>query len=618
MADEAKQGIPPFAASAESESKSEAQMVREIYGLYDECARAWQKERASYKAYYRWWAGDHWKDVQKAEWQSKAAPNYIFGSIETIVPILADGMPRWTAEAKGADDDRMASIAKGILNEIWDWNRMSAELSKHVRSVLKYGTAYWQAIWDDDARGGMGDIVVRHVDPHNILVDPSALSFEDANYVLHVDNVSTGYVKRVWGKKVKPGVLDKFLVRDRDPLYGSEEEASPQTYLAPAFQGRVELTPSSAADSGYSDYSVSKQVTLIEAWIRDPDTGVIKVWYIAGDECLECFENPLGDVFPFSRSRNYDKDGAWHGMSEIENIVNPQQIVNAFLAQLIDNLRVTGNPPLIYSNQTGFRPDKMAFMPGIAIGVNGDPNLIKWLQSPVLDPKMFALVDFMRSAIDTVTGVHDVTQGKRPTGVTAASAIAELQEAAQTKIREKFRQLAYGLEDIGDIVWGYVKLYYDRPRILRMTDLRGDIRYVMINQSVVDADGKILKMNNPQEGEFNIRIDLGAGLPASKVQKANLALQAFQLGLIDQQAALEGLDYHGREEIAARMKEAQAQAAQAQAAQAGAAAGAAPGGSPPPPPEPGEVAAADEDMMNMEGAAGQGAPALYGQPLEGI
>jgi hypothetical protein len=334
---------------------------------------------------------------------------------------------------------------------------------------------------------------------------------------------------------------------------------------------------------------------------------------------LECFDNPLGDVFPFSRTRNYDKDGAWHGMSEIENLINPQQIVNSFLAQLIDNLRVTGNPPLIYSNQTGFRPDKMAFMPGIAIGVNGDPNLIKWLQSPALDPKMFALVDFMRQAIDTVSGVHDVTQGRRPAGITAASAIAELQEAGQTKIREKFRQMAYGLEDIGAISWRYVKLYYDRPRVLRVTDEAGNKQFVNINESVVGPDGSVFSANDPREGEFDIRIDLGNGLPASKVQKANLALQAFQLGLVDSQAALDGLDYPAREEIIARMKKAQMEAAQAQAAQAQAQAGqagAAPGGAAPPPPapEPGEVPAALEDFMSSAGAD-ESAPALYGEGL---
>ena len=42
---------------------------------------------------------------------------------------------------------------------------------------------------------------------------------------------------------------------------------------------------------------------------------------------------------------------------------------------------------------------------------------------------------------DTVSGVHDITQGRNPSGVTASRAIQQLQEASQQVIRAKEREV---------------------------------------------------------------------------------------------------------------------------------------------------------------------------------
>ena len=42
---------------------------------------------------------------------------------------------------------------------------------------------------------------------------------------------------------------------------------------------------------------------------------------------------------------------------------------------------------------------------------------------------------------DTISGIHDITQGRNPSGVTAAKAISALQEASQQIIRAKEREV---------------------------------------------------------------------------------------------------------------------------------------------------------------------------------
>lgn len=567
---------PATDGGAEESSAKQAKLGK-LMSLYAEASTAWKTERSAYAGYYRWWAGDHWHGAPKADWQSKAAPNYIFSTIESVVPILTDGLPRWDATPKTEDSRRVADLGDGILNNVWDFNRMTQQLSRCVRSVQLYGTNYWWSYWDPDARNGEGEIIVRLIDPHNLLVDPSALDFDEANYVFYAENVSVGYIRRMWpdgGEKVKAVVMDPLLTRKRDPLQGDGGEESPQDYLssgatygADSVSRRDELTPGSEVDDALDYFSSAKQATLVHAYLRTKDG--IKCCVFAGGVLLDEFDGQLDDRFPFSKTVNYPKDGAWHGASEIEFLVNPQQIINSMLAQIIDNAKLSGNPVLVYDNASGFNPDNYVAAPGVAIGVNGGPAAIQWMQVPALDPKLFGLVDMMRTAIDTVSGVHDVTQGRRPAGITAASAIAELQEAAQVRIREKFRMVAAGLEDIGRIVWDLARKYYDRPRILRCTDQSGDPQFVTLNAVETDpVTGEAMTANTLQDSDFDVRIDLGAGLPANKIQKANLGLQLFQLGANDLQGLYDMLDVPNKEKMLVRLEQQkQAQAQQQQAAQ---------------------------------------------------
>lgn len=599
----------PFAGEM---SPEEQEKVQKVLSLYKECAHAWQAERAAYAEYYRWWSGDHWFNSPKAEWQSKAAPNYIFSTIESVVPILTDGLPRWDATAKNAEAEKTADLADGVLNNVWDHNKMTQQLSRTVRGVQLYGTDYWWAYWDPDARDGQGEIIVNRIDPHNLLVDPASLDFDEANYVIYAENVSLGYIRRMWpdrGLKVKAGVMDKLLTRRREPVqagggYGDSAQdyiSGGATYGADSSSRRDELVPGSEVDD-FENYSVGKMATLIHFYYRKGED--VKCCVIAGGILLEEFDGQLPGVFPFAKTVNYPKDGAWHGASECEFIISPQQIINSMLAQIIDNAKLTGNPVLAYSQQSGFNPESYVAAPGVAIGVNGDPNsMIRWLEVPAIDPKLFSVIEAMRVAIDTISGVHDVTQGRRPAGITAASAIAELQEAAQVRIREKFRMVAAGLEDIGRIVWQLAMKYYDRPRMIRVSDQYGKNEFVTMNEQVTDSStGQPKAVNTISDSDYDIRIDLGAGLPANKIQKANLALQMFQLKAIDLQALLDGVNYPHKEEILQRMMQQQQQQAQMQQ-QAMAQQG---GGGMPQPPQAGGSSHMPAAMEELQGLIGKG------------
>ena len=176
----------------EATARREEKVVSKLLGLYREAAAAWRTEREALGEYYRWWSGDHWYGSNKADWQAKAAPNMIFSVIETTVPVVTDGMPRWDAVPRNAESEKNADIGDAVMDDVWDRNRTSLQLAKSVRMLQIDGTFYWWDYYDHEADGGRGRIIHRLVSCINLLADPSAEDFDDANYVHYAENVSLG------------------------------------------------------------------------------------------------------------------------------------------------------------------------------------------------------------------------------------------------------------------------------------------------------------------------------------------------------------------------------------------------------------------------------------------
>ena len=59
----------------------------------------------------------------------------------------------------------------------------------------------------------------------------------------------------------------------------------------------------------------------------------------------------------------------------------------------------------------------------------------------------------MNSTIQTITGVFEVTQGKRPVGIVSSQAIETLQEAAATRLYDKQIALCDALKDVQSLYY---------------------------------------------------------------------------------------------------------------------------------------------------------------------
>src|SRR5690606_31861200 len=155
---------------------------------------------------------------------------------------------------------------------------------------------------------------------------------------------------------------------------------------------------------------------------------------------------------------------------------------------------------------------------------------------PPLPTSLFQLYLQVQRNMETISGVHDVTQGRRPTGIAAASAIAQLQEAGQARIRDKARNRDDAILRLGRLIALRVIEFYGPERQIA---IRGEGDQVQM----VNFDIQQLRMG------VDVRIIPGTSLDMNEQLRYQAARELLQLGALMPEHVLDVINFPNKEEI---------------------------------------------------------------------
>lgn len=525
----------------------------QAYRAYDLYARAKAYRRnfdQDWDRFYRFYAGRQWEGPVP-EWKTKITVNFIFSTIETIVPIMTDTRPQIVVAPQEPSDYQIAEIHSHIQRNIWDYNDMDVRLPSAVRGALIFGNYFIKPWWDKNAQGGLGEVRYALLDPFHVFPSPGALSIEDAAYVAVAMNVPLGFIISSYPEaegKIRPGIWDSALTLARD-ITSSKDTPIP----LPEARDTVRVISQREDEAG-------EYATLIELWERDYE-GRVYLSVCANGVVLKDREpSPYRyEGIPIAHLVDHQIPGSFWGMGEVQQLIPLQESINRRRSQVIDLLRLYGQPPLIADENSGVNPMAIAGRPGAIIYKN-QGSQITWLQPPPVPGALFEIQVQDKRDFESISGIYDVTQGRPPTGVEAAAAILALQEAAQTRIRLKVRNLESFIAKLGKISVSLVQQFYTAPRAIRIFGPGNETKFISIN-TVRERYGQLVKINDVTVGKFDVKVGAGSTLPVSRAARANQMKELYQLGIVDAQAVLEysGIPIEEARAIVERMKASQQQ-----------------------------------------------------------
>lgn len=460
------------------------------------------------------------------------------------------------------DTSDLAADLSMILDATYSVNGEEGEVSKMIWDAEIYGTGFTKTTWDPALAGGLGDAVIRRVDPFTIYPDPQARTMDDLNYIVEVRTMSLQEVDRRWpgaAKKLSTGAFIEQSDEAPDQLSNRQQmpRANPGA-ISPATVPRYGMV-----GGGFLSATNEPGVTVMEAWLRTHDTvedeeapygyrteETWRVVVVAGSHIL--MDEPATNLWshgrhPYSRYVTADVGEFW-GFSTVELLIPTQRSINRLLSAMEQNVLLTGNPTLVDDVRAGISRTQATNKPGQRFTV-GAGSKVDWLKPPPMNQMMPELVRYMLQRMEAVSGLAAVTRGGSMPGRNAQGVMDAMQEAAFVRIRMELTQLQLTLTDAGRLKASLIVENYTEPRNMAIIGPDGAQKMLAIQGRhflIPTEDGEMPL-------EYTLLVDAGASEHTGRKAREDQVLGLANMGILDGQAVLEALDFPGRAEITKRM-----------------------------------------------------------------
>ena len=225
------------------------------------------------------------------------------------------------------------------------------------------------------------------------------------------------------------------------------------------------------------------------------------------------------------------------------------------------NMLVNAKPRYFFRDDGGINIDEYKDLSNDIVHVSGTLNhdTVMPIETKTLSDIYVAVINNKVDELKETTGNRDIATGGTTSGVTAASAIAAMQEAGSKLTRDSNKAAYRAFKKICLMVIELIRQFYDMPRCFRIMGQNGAARFVEYsNAGLVPQDQGGTEMGVEMGYRvplFDIEVTAQKQSPYSKMSQNELALQFYGAGFFNPQmadqalAALDMMDFDRKEFI---------------------------------------------------------------------
>ena len=352
-----------------------------------------------------------------------------------------------------------------------------------------------------------GRVKVESIPPEEFLIDRSAKTIEDANFVSHKvlmtrsDLVAMGYSQEE---------VDELPKSDLD-IYDNEENVRTRDI-------------DNYSINNPTDTSTEK-VLVYESYIKydyDED-GIAELRKIvsAGSDGNHILSNMPCDSVPFVTITPIPMPHRFYGRSISELVEDVQLMKSTVMRQLLDNMYLTNNNRVAVMDGMVNMDDLLTTRPGGIVRTKQPPNqVMQPLQAQPISQQAFPLLSYLDSVREARTGVSKEAQGLSPDTLNAKTATGVNALMQQTQMRSELIARVFaetGVKTLFKKIFELMVKYQDKEKIIMMSN-----QYIPVRPT-------------EWKDRFNISIVVGLGTGSKEQQTIMLnsilerQLQAFQL-----------------------------------------------------------------------------------------
>lgn len=318
-------------------------------------------------------------------------------------------------------------------------------------------------------------------------------------------------------------------------------------------------------------------ILLLECWQREYDakSGQYRVHMqkLAGGVLLEDSrrQKPEGyfahGQYPFVVTPLFPRKGTCLGFGFVDMFEKAQLYSDKLDQILLKNALMASHNKLLVTGASGFDIDDLRdWSKEVHKGEN--LNGVTWFPTPPLPAYLVSYIQAIRESIKEESGSNDFSRGMTAGGVTAASAIAALQEMSSKRSRMAVRA-------VHDAFACAVRQELEVEREFCLLPRRVALPSADQRQAVLTADmlSQETKLGNRVPLEFNVSIKVQRENQFTVAAHNELILSMTNMGMLTPDVAMELMLFDGKEQALSLMAKKRAALEAAQPAEVSAAQG---------------------------------------------
>ena len=487
----------------------------------------------------QWYKLRHWECMRKSETnQVEPSSGWLFNSIANKHADAMDNYPSPNVLPREEGDKGEAEMLSSILPVILEQNDFEETYDNVWDYKLKAGTGIYGVFWDKEKLNGLGDITIRKVDIINLFWESGITDIQRSRNLFHVEladnDLLLGAYPQLEGKLGNSTVdISKYIYDDS--VDTNNKSAVVDWYYKKRQNGKIVL-----------HYCKYVNDVVLFATENEPEYAE-RGWYDHG-------------LYPFVFDPLFSVEGTPCGFGYIDVGKSAQEYIDRGNQAIMQNMLANAKPRHFVRTDGSVNEKEYADLTKDFIHVDGNlgQDSIMPVQGKPLNDIYVAVINNKVDELKEVTGNRDISTGGTTSGVTAASAIAAMQEAGSKLSRDNNKASYRAFRKVCLMVIELIRQFYDIPRCFRIMGENGAARFVQYSNAGISPQFQGVEMGvdmGYRTPLFDIEITAQKQSPYSKMSQNELALQFFGAGFFNPQmadqalACLEMMDFDRKEFI---------------------------------------------------------------------
>jgi len=440
----------------------------------------------------RWWKMRHWEMLSNKdnEGDPKPASGWLFNTIISKHADYMDSYPTADILPREEGDIDEAKRLSSIIPVVLQQNEFRQTYSDEVWYKLKHGTGVYGCFWDTNKLNGLGDINIESMDILSMFWEPGVTDIQKSKNFFTVE------------------LVDNDVLVERYPQVGDRLSKSSDTIIKKYWHDdNIDTTNKSAVIDWYYHKTVNGKKTL--QYIKYTND----ILLYATEEDPELAERGLYDhgMYPFVFDVLFPEVDMPCGFGFVDVCKNAQTTIDVYNNAFEKNVQFAASPRYICRNDGGINEEEFSNPSNLLVHTDGNlgDDSIKPIISPVLvNSNYINMLDSKINEMKETAGNRDATTGGTQAGVTAASAIAAMQESAGKTSRDQISSSYDAYKELVDMVIELIRQFYDMPRQFRILGERGQQEFTTYTNAGLQ----------PQDQGTEFGVDMGYRLPVFDIE----------------------------------------------------------------------------------------------------